>query len=175
MFYYSNVCIDTQTGETEFRERDSTSNDEPLLHYFLPSSYSFHSRRREIKRNPPHSIPPPLIGTTLLYAFVVISESISKKRRKKKTQTFNQMSSSGSNVHSLTASKAKREKKKKHVCVTGPAISIGLLMIIAAIRYLRRIWVLKSRLHSTSFAPCFEREIRSEWGKHSFYGQVEVK
>ena len=107
------MCIDTQTGETEFRERDSTSNDEPLLHYFLPSSYSFHSRRREIKRNPPHSIPPPLIGTTLLYAFVVISESISKKRREKKTQTFNQMSSSGSNVHSLTASKAKREKKKK--------------------------------------------------------------
>lgn len=83
------------------------------------------------------------------------------------------MSSSGSNVHSLTASKAKKKEKKKDVCATGPAISIGLLMIIAAIRYLRRIWVRGEKKGADYTAPrrpssmFFDREIRSEWYTHT--------
>ena len=94
----------TQKRKKE-EKRDSTSNDEPLLHYFLPLLPLFIqtdiSKKR--KEKPSHSIPPPLIGATLLYACVV------RHPRKTHTQTFNQMCVM--HTHSLTVSKEEGEKK----------------------------------------------------------------
>jgi hypothetical protein len=92
------------------------------------------------------------------------------------------MSSSGSNVHSLTASKAKKKEKKKDVCATGPAISIGLLMIIAAIRYLRRIWVRGEKKGADYTAPrvivvplpCFSTEKSGQSGTHTHTSRGEI-
>lgn len=75
-----------------------------------------HIYTKKKKKNPPHSIPAPLIGTTLsvrLCRYIRVYFSKKRREREKKTQTFNQMSSSGSNVHSLTASKAKKKGKEK--------------------------------------------------------------
>ena len=97
--------------------------------FFLFSFRRIFKKKRKAKEKPSHSIPPPLIGATLLYACVV------RHPRKTHTQTFNQMCVM--HTHSLTVSKEEGEKNAVSVVCDRPSnLSIGLLMIIATIRYL---------------------------------------